>query len=71
MLVKNILPSDNERVLLELDNLKFKSVPMDSQSQHLSDDIFYVQKPKVDSGESSVGDEGSSNSYFMKELNNF
>ncbi|MCD7450620.1 hypothetical protein HAX54_007594 [Datura stramonium] len=69
--VSNILPSANERTLLELDGLTFESPYMGSQSQRLSDGFFCTQAPKVDIGKSSFVDGASTNDDLKKELNDF
>ncbi|MCE5165821.1 hypothetical protein HAX54_012490 [Datura stramonium] len=71
MMVSNIFPSANERVLLELDGLMFESPYMGSQSQRLCDGFFCTQVPKVDIDKSSFVDGAPTNADLKKEINDF
>ncbi|KAJ8537743.1 hypothetical protein K7X08_014283 [Anisodus acutangulus] len=69
-LVKNVFPTEDERLLLDLEGLAFESIPKPSQSQHMSDGFFCTWAPKTYMGQSSHGDVESSN-VDMNELESF
>ncbi|KAK4339179.1 hypothetical protein RND71_040641 [Anisodus tanguticus] len=48
--VKNVFPSEDERLLLDLEGLAFEPVLESSQSQRISDGFFCTQAPKADMG---------------------
>ncbi|KAJ8551555.1 hypothetical protein K7X08_021570 [Anisodus acutangulus] len=64
-------PIEDERLLLDLEGLAFELVPESSHSQRMSDGFFCTQAPKVDMGQSSRGDDESSNVDMKKELESF
>ncbi|KAK4359821.1 hypothetical protein RND71_022050 [Anisodus tanguticus] len=69
--VKNVFPIEDEILLLDLEGLAFEPVPESSHSHRMSDVFFCTQAPKVDMGQSSCGDDESSNVDMKKELESF
>ncbi|KAJ8551822.1 hypothetical protein K7X08_028265 [Anisodus acutangulus] len=65
--VRNVFPTEDERLLLDLEGLAFEIVLEISKSQRISDEFFCTQVPRADMGQSSHGDDESSN-VDMKEL---
>ncbi|KAJ8562190.1 hypothetical protein K7X08_011481 [Anisodus acutangulus] len=68
--VKNVFSTEDERLLLDLEELAFEHVPEPSQSQR-SNELFYTQTPKADMGQSSRGNVESRNVDMKKELESF
>ncbi|KAJ8563068.1 hypothetical protein K7X08_031520 [Anisodus acutangulus] len=69
--LRNVFPTDDEMVVLDLESLTFETATKASQSQRMSDGFFCTQVPKGDIGQSSHGDNEPSNADMKKEFESF